>query len=116
MLELIKQLGLKSTYWLLDRLRTVKRYRTLKVAERPDVPKRGVIYIIGNGEYIWEASMRCPRGCGYQLSMNLQPDLHPHWKITEHLNGSVSLTPSIWRKRGCGCHFFLKQGKIERVD
>ncbi|WP_246510696.1 DUF6527 family protein [Bradyrhizobium glycinis] len=60
--------------------------------------------------------MRCPEGCGRTLSMNLLPGAHPCWTLQEHPDGTGSLTPSVWRKEGCGCHFFLRRGKIEWVS
>lgn len=116
MREKFDQIFLRLLYWLIDRISPAQEYTAVRVADRPNVPKPGVIYVIGNGEHIWEASMRCPEGCGHQLSMNLQPDIKPNWRLIEHNDGSISLSPSVWRKQGCGCHFFLKRGKVRHVS
>jgi hypothetical protein len=102
-------------YWLLDRILPASTYRVRRVEDRPDVPGFGVLYVIGRGEYLWEAAMRCPRGCGRTLSMNLLAAETPCWKLEEHPDGTATLSPSIWRKTGCGCHFFLKRGRVQWV-
>lgn len=102
-------------YWLLDRVWPATIYRIRRVGDRPDVPASGVVYVIGHDEHIWEAAMRCPNGCGRTLSMNLLPTEKPCWSLKEHADGTASLSPSIWRKTDCGCHFFLRHGRIEWV-
>ena len=101
--------------WLIERLRPRSVYWTRLVAERPDVLAPGVLYVIGHGEHVWEAALRCPNRCGRTLSMNLLPAEKPCWKLEEHPDGTASLSPSIWRKTDCGCHFFLKSGRIHWV-
>jgi hypothetical protein len=45
--------------------------------------------------------------------MNLMSDTRPRWELTEHRDGTVSLHPSVWRKKDCRSHFFLRHGDIE---
>jgi hypothetical protein len=107
---------LRLWYWLFDRIWLTVSYRVRRVDERPEVPAAGVLYVIGHGEHIWEAAMRCPNGCGRTLSMNLLPAEKPCWKLEEHPDGSATLSPSIWRKTDCGCHFLVRRGRIQWVE
>ena len=109
------ELLLRLWYWLLDWLWPATTYRARRVEERPDVPAAGVLYLIGHGEHVWEAAMRCPNRCGRTLSMNLLAAEKPCWKLEEHSDGTATLSPSIWRRTDCGCHFFLKRGRVEWV-
>ncbi len=88
-------------------------YRAQRIADEPDRPEAGVVYVMEDAGIAWAAAMACPGGCGQVLHMNLIPDSEPVWLLTEHPNGTVSLHPSVWRREGCGCHFVLRQGKIE---
>lgn len=99
--------------WLLGRPRPL---RTKYSDEIPDALKAKTVYIIGEGNYRWYAVMLCPGGCGTVLHMNLMPDSRPRWSLTEHGDGTISLHPSVWRKTGCQCHFWLKRGKVEWCD
>lgn len=55
---------------------------------------------------------RCPCGCGDVITLSTQNSHIPHWKIFENKFGLPSLSPSIWQKRGCYSHFWVKNGKI----
>ena len=96
--------------WLLGRPQPL---RTKYIDEIPDTLKAKTVYIIGEGNYRWYAVMLCPGGCGTVLHMNLMPDSRPKWSLTEHSDGTISLHPSIWRKTGCQCHFWLKNGRVQ---
>ena len=54
----------------------------------------------------------CPCGCGRVLHMNLLPDERPCWRVTRNVDGTVTLHPSVWRKKDCGSHFWLRNGRI----
>lgn len=96
--------------------RRVFRYTTLlrgkDVEDLPDHLKSGVVYIVGDGEYLWFAAMICPCGCGVTLQMNLMPHSRPRWDVIKHKDGSVTLNPSVLRLTGCRSHFFLRRGQI----
>ena len=91
----------------------VAPYQTLYVEELPQQLNRKMIYIIRDEGFIEHASLQCPCGCGALLHMNLIPDERPCWLVTEHNNGTVSLKPSVWRKKGCRSHFFFTRGRIQ---
>lgn len=93
--------------WLGDR-----PFRTADADEEPDHLDPRTVYVIKDAGQSWAAVMSCPGGCGQVLHMNLLPDTKPVWKLTEHSDGTVSLTPSVWRREGCGCHFWLRSGRV----
>jgi hypothetical protein len=82
------------------------------VEDLPDRLKSGIVYLVGEGEYLWFAAMLCPCGCGVTLHMNLMPHSRPRWEVIKHKDGSVTLAPSISRLTGCHSHFFLRRGRI----
>lgn len=87
--------------------------RALRVEEIPEVLDGMILYAVGEAEYLWFAALVCPCGCGETLHMSLLPDERPRWRLTEHSDGTASLTPSVWRVKGCRSHFWLQRGKIE---
>lgn len=100
--------------WLLASIGIRRHYRTRAVEDLPDRLDSSTLYLVTEGELRMYAAMACPRGqCAEPLSMNLLPDDQPMWLLSQHENGSASLYPSIWRKTGCGCHFWLRCGTIE---
>lgn len=90
-------------------------YTITRVDDLPERPARGVLYVAEEEGTAWAASMACPGGCGQVLHMNLLPDMAPVWRLTEHAEGAATLHPSVWRREGCGCHFWLRRGRIEWV-
>ncbi len=88
-------------------------FRVERVDDEPDRLAPRTVYVIEDAGRAWAAAMACPGGCGQVLHLNLIPDTTPVWQLTEHPDGTVSLAPSVWRKEGCGCHFWLRRGRIE---
>ena len=82
------------------------------VEDLPDRLKSGIVYLVGEGEYLWFAAMLCPCGCGATLHMNLMAHSRPRWEVAKHRDGSITLHPSISRLTGCRSHFFLQHGRI----
>lgn len=102
--------------WLLTRLglRT-PTIRTEHVADIPDRLRTDRLYVAGEDGYAWSAAMLCPCGCGKVLEMNLLPDAHPCWTISETRDGLATLHPSVWLKTECHSHFLLQNGKVRWV-
>jgi hypothetical protein len=98
--------------WILRKPRLERIYRIKRTDDEPDRASPGVLYVIEDAGQAWAAVLACPGGCGQILHMNLLPDTKPVWQLTEHLDRTVSLSPSVWRREGCGCHFFLHRGRI----
>lgn len=90
-----------------------RRYRTLVVdASLPSDLKRRYLYVVQEDGFEEQAAMLCPCGCGRVLHMNLLPDTRPCWRLTKHANGRATLHPSVWRKKDCGSHFWLREGRV----
>jgi hypothetical protein len=101
-----------NAFWGLLR----KRPRPVKAEYVPDVPdnlKKDRIYIIGEDGVWWCVAMRCPCGCGDTIQLSLLPDSRPRWTLVDHVDGTVSLHPSVSRIVGCKSHFFLKRGEVQ---
>lgn len=105
-----------AVLWLLARLGLVRPlYRAVHVEDLPDRLKPHQVYVAGEDGFAWSAAMLCPGGCRRVLEMNLLPDAKPVWRLTEGADGRVTLTPSVWLKTDCGCHFHLQSGRIKWV-
>jgi hypothetical protein len=39
----------------------------------------------------------------------------PSWNIRRHPDGTVTVTPSVWRTKGCGSHFIIRKSRIHWV-
>lgn len=110
-----RQVWHRSLGWLDQKGLRSTIYRAEHVTDLPDQLRRDMVYIVGEDGYDWTAAMLCPGGCGKTLEMNLLPDAHPVWQITEGTDGTTSLHPSVWLKTGCACHFVLKHGRVQWV-
>jgi hypothetical protein len=84
--------------------------------EAPERLARGVVYLIGEKEHLWCAAFTCPCGCGEAIQLSLLRDARPSWRVSEHANGTISISPSVWRTKGCRSHFFFRRGLIEWMD
>lgn len=93
--------------------RVPRPLQTVHLEELPEKLAPGVVYVLGEGAHKWFVAMACPCGCGETVQVSLLSDAKPRWRLVEHPDGTISLTPSIWRKVGCRSHFFLSHGTIE---
>lgn len=92
----------------------VRPYRTLVVQEAlPLRLRKRALYIVEEDGYQEQAAMMCPCRCGRVLHMNLLTDERPCWRVTRHDDGTASLHPSVWRKKECESHFWLRKGRIQ---
>ena len=88
-------------------------YRLMIVDDIPLKPKPNRLYVVGEAGNYWAAALICPCGCTDVIELNLLCQVRPCWKTQEHTDGSVSITPSVWRQSGCRSHFFLRRGAVE---
>ncbi|WP_394351957.1 DUF6527 family protein [Rhodocytophaga rosea] len=95
--------------WLFQR---PVHYRAVVIDEEPEKVKASFIYLIGNHNNFWLASLQCPCGCQETIHLNLLPGDSSQWKLKRHFNGDVTLFPSIWKSKGCKSHFFIRKCKI----
>ena len=90
------------------------RYKTvIAQGDLPETLKRRTLYIVEEDGFEEQAAMLCPCGCGRVLHMNLLTDERPCWRVTRHDDSTATLHPSVWRKKDCGSHFWIKRGRIE---
>lgn len=80
--------------------------------EFPQIADENTLYITSEENELCYVLLKCPCGCGVNIDLSLIKGLKPRWTVEPHINGTVSITPSIWRKVGCRSHFFYKRGKI----
>ena len=91
----------------------VPPYRTMVVEESlPDRLLRRTVYIVRDDGLDEQVALVCPCNCGRVLQMNLQLDERPCWHVMRTMDGTVTLHPSVWRTKGCGSHFWLRNGRI----
>lgn len=93
---------------------TRPRLRLRNVDEEPETPTRGVLYVVGSRELQKWAVFSCPCGCRDRITLYLGDQRRPSWKIHFDRAG-VTLTPSVWQTRGCGAHFFVRDGRVDFV-
>lgn len=98
--------------WIAGRVR--RPYRTIIVQDvLPPALSRGTVYIVEEDGFREQAAMLCPCRCGEVLHLNLLPDERPCWRATVDLKGAPTLHPSVWRRKGCGSHFWLRRGRVQ---
>jgi hypothetical protein len=78
----------------------------------PKQLQKQTLYIVQDDGLFEQAAMLCPCGCKRILHMNLLPDEHPCWRVTQHKDGTASLSPSVCRKTDCQSHFWFTRGRI----
>ena len=108
-----------ATRWF-ERIRRGVRRRIgeivyVVVADPPDAPHPGILYIIGEEDTPWCGVLACPCGCGDAIRLSLVARDRPSWRLVID-NGRPTLSPSIHRVVGCRSHFFLRAGKIVWAD
>lgn len=60
-------------------------------------------------------AIKCPDGCGEELTINLDSRTGPAWRYYATPTG-ISLFPSVWRENGCKSHFIVWNGRIYWCD
>ena len=89
-------------------------YKTITAeGELPGVLKPRTLYIVQEDGFEEQAAMLCPCGCSRVLQMNLLTDERPCWRVARHGDGTVTLHPSVWRKKDCGSHFWFRKGRVQ---
>lgn len=90
----------------------VRPYAKQYVSDMPDSVDKNTIYIVGEGEYKWFVAMKCPCGCGETIQLSLEQDSYPRWELSEHSDGTVSFSPSVWRNKRCLAHFWVNRSIV----
>lgn len=82
-----------------------RRFRVVMAEELPDRLKKNTLFVIGAGTP-WLAVLQCPCGCGDVIQLSLLEFESPRWSLRHERDGTPTLTPSVWRGKGCKSHFF----------
>ena len=91
-------------------------YRTIVVRiALPGKLRKKTLYVVEEDGFEEQAAMICPRCHDHILHMNLLPDERPCWKVIRHEDGTATLHPSVWRRKGCGIHFWFRRGRVHWV-
>lgn len=91
-----------------------RRFVTVSVEDLlPASLEAFTLYVVSDDGFLEQVAMLCPCGCKRLLHMNLLHDERPCWTLTLHQDGTASLFPSVWRKKDCGSHFWLKRGIVQ---
>lgn len=83
-----------------------------RVEDPPDTVLSNYVYLIGEYRQPWSAMFLCPCGCKDVVALSLIRNDRPRWRAREHSNGTVTISPSVWRTKGCRSHFFVQRGKV----
>ncbi|WP_281825010.1 DUF6527 family protein [Jannaschia rubra] len=83
----------------------------------PKIPDRSTIApeeltVVESGDIKKWACLKCPGGCGEIISLSLNPNQRPRWKVSKDFWSRPTIHPSVHQKNACGCHFWIKQGQV----
>jgi len=88
-------------------------YRHEFVEDMPERPVPWVVYLVTDPGYApWSAGFKCPCNCGETIILSLIPKDDPSWKASITREGKISLSPSVWRVKGCKSHFFIRESRV----
>ena len=90
-----------------------KKFVVLNAEDVPTSISDNTIFIIQDGNEPELLAFKCPCGCNENILLNLLKDAKPQWRFRINHNDMINIYPSIWRKRGCKSHFFIKNGIVE---
>ena len=97
--------------WFRLFLEPKKQYGYEVVEDPPDQLDSNIVYLIADGGAPWSAAFMCPCGCKERISLSLIPRDRPSWRAVTNKDG-ITLHPSVWRKKGCMSHFFIRAGRV----
>lgn len=73
----------------------------------------GKLTLVESGDVKKWACLKCPGGCGQVISLSLNPNRRPRWRVSEDFWSRPTVHPSVHQKNECGCHFWIRQGRIQ---
>ena len=71
-----------------------------------------VFAIVGDPNLRKYAHFRCPCGCGDVIVLTANSKVRPRWTFSVDGAHRPTVTPSVWRTKGCRSHFILRQGRV----
>ena len=94
------------------RLGPCRRLRIIEGDSLPSqLPWRDLVLARDDGED-WCVGMRCPCGCGHVIELLVIAEAKPRWDVSVDTKGRPTLTPSVWLKKGCRSHFWIREGRV----
>lgn len=90
-----------------------KRWLAVFVDDDPPELLEHHIYLVTEDDEVWQAAFVCPCGCLSTIQLCCLEESRPRWSYKVHPDKTVTLHPSIWRKKGCRSHFFIRRGVIK---
>src|SRR5579862_9776121 len=87
------------------------RFLAQEARERPSSNelKTGILILEVRAGHMKWAHLLCPR-CGDHIQLPLAG--RKRWTIKVDALRRPTLAPSIWEKKACGAHFFIKKGDL----
>ena len=92
-----------------------KRFGIVVTDDLPEIIPPRVLVLMGEADAPWQAAMLCPCKCGEVIRLSLVEHDKPRWSARVDDDGLPTLTPSVWRVRGCRSHFILTNGRVRWV-
>ena len=77
-----------------------------------DIRPGEMVHVVDGGIDKW-ACFRCPGGCGAMIPLSLNPKRRPRWAVATDWFQRPSLSPSVHQRNDCGCHFWVRRGRID---
>lgn len=105
--------------WLAKLLRWLQLLRfEFQSRVRPTFPdstmlKPGEVVVVEDAGVRKWACLLCPGGCGANIALSLNPSRRPRWRIVLDFWRRPTIEPSVHQTNACGCHFFIKEGRVE---
>lgn len=88
-----------------------KRYTYKQIGVEPSLIRNNVIYIVEEGTEAETLIFKCPCGCEAVIYLNLLKDTRPVWEYN-FKRKRITITPSVWRTKGCKSHFIITRGEV----
>lgn len=87
--------------------------RSKETFPEPESLKSGEVIVVDDAGIRKWACLLCPGGCGAQISLSLNPERRPRWRVVLDFWRRPTVEPSVHQTNACGCHFFIRSGRIE---
>jgi hypothetical protein len=93
------------------------RFHAEFVPELPAQPQPWIVYLgCDSDRIVWGGVLQCPCGCRENIHVNFVRGHDAVWTYHVSRDGTVTLSPSVWKNRGCGSHFFVREGVLLWAD
>jgi len=106
----------KITRWWRDVKDQLGPCRGLRIIEGDSLPsklpRRDLVLARDDGGEDWCVGVRCPCGCGQVIELLVVTEAKPRWDVSVDAKGRPTLTPSVWLKKGCRSHFWIRGGRV----